>query len=219
MSDPSPIPFDELTPQVMTGDVILMHGTFSLSKAIQWAEGSYWTHSGFAVRGEDVGLDNTVYFWESNCDPLPDVRFHTDKDGPMLVPLRDRVVFAKSTTGDMDFCWRKLTIDRTPTDFTALWNFMPVVHNSRFPGDFTMLIDWLAGKWFHIATSDRHIFCAQLVAKTYQTLGWLAADRPANAFAPADFSATGHPELLRDASLGPEVHFSAPPVPPTPPQH
>ena len=54
MSDPSPIPFDEQTPQVMTGDIILMHGTFSLSKAIQWAEGSYWTHSGFAVRGSGL---------------------------------------------------------------------------------------------------------------------------------------------------------------------
>ena len=211
---PVRVPYDELAPQMATGDVILMHGTFSLSRAIQFIERSYWTHSGFVVRGEDVGLGDEVLFWESNSDPIADVRFGTDKPGPMLDSLRQRIVYAVTSTGDMDFAWRKLTVDRTPADVTALWDLMPTVHEAGFPNDLTMLFDWLMGKWFGVHTSEKKIFCAELVAKTYQTIGWLPSDRPPNAFCPRDFSAAGNLALLQGATLGPEVHIAPPPPPP-----
>src|SRR5688572_14130041 len=66
--------FDEATEQMQTGDIVLMHGTFPLSKVIQAIEGSKWTHSGVVIRPEDVGLPaGEILFWESNSTPLEDV--------------------------------------------------------------------------------------------------------------------------------------------------
>jgi len=206
--------FDEATAQMQTGDIVLMHGTFPLSKVIQAIEGSKWTHSGVAIRPEDVGLPaGDVLFWESNSTPLEDIRFHTTKPGPMVGTLRARVEDAVAGTYDMAFAWHHLEGPREPTRLQQIWDLMPTVHDAGFPSDFEMLAFWVLGRYFRERTSPSKIYCAELVARTYQAAGWMDPSLIPNRFDPKDFSDKGTAPLLDGAQLTVQREF-APPTPP-----
>jgi hypothetical protein len=206
------LPFDEATAEMKTGDIVLMHGTFPASKLIQWIEGSKWTHSGVIVRPEDVGAEGTdVLFWESNSTPLPDVRFGTTKPGPMLGTLRARVDDAVKETYDMEFAWHRLEAERSAEVYERIWNFMPTVHEASFPSDLQMAAFWFLGRFFRDRTPDDKIFCAELVAMTYQAAGWMDPSLIPNRFDPKDFSSKGSVPLLGGAKLTQQRNF-APPV-------
>jgi hypothetical protein len=203
--------FEEATAQMRTGDVVLMHGTFPLSKMIQLIEGSKWTHSGTVVRPEDVGLPaGDVLFWESNDTPLPDIRFNTTKPGPMLVTLRSRVDDAVKETYDMAFAWHALDAPRDDATFAAIWDFMPTIHDAGFPNDLEMLGFWLLGRFFRDRTPKTKVFCAELVAMTYQAAGWMDPSLIPNRFDPKDFSSAGAAPLLPGCRLTAQQEFAPP---------
>ncbi len=210
-STPDTLSFDAATAGMKTGDVVLMHGTFPASKLIQLIEGSKWTHSGIVIRPEDVGFDGTdILFWESNSTPLPDVRFGTTKPGPMLGTLRARVSDAVKETYDMEFAWRQLDVERTADVFEKMWAFMPTVHDASFPSDLQMAAFWFLGRFFRDRTPDDKIFCAELVAMTYQAVGWMDPALVPNRFDPKDFSAKGTVPLLGGARLTEQREFGPP---------
>jgi hypothetical protein len=49
-----------------------------------------------------------------------------------------------------------------------------------------MLEDWLAGQ-VHVVTTDKRMYCAELVAATFVRMGLLPSDPPANFYDPKDF--------------------------------
>jgi hypothetical protein len=217
MADPTPnlVPFDELAPTMQTGDVILMHGVFPESKLIELIEGSIWTHSGTVVRSADIGLSGPnipdLLFWESNSlTNLPDLILNEGKTGPMLVGLRERIITNVENYYDMEFALKPLKMDRSLVDWGSLRGYINQVHEATFPSDMEMLWMWLKGRDFHIRTPLNQIFCAELVALTYQNWGLLAESDIPNAYAPKDFSDKGHPPLQKGASLEPEIRIAPP---------
>lgn len=218
MSTPVPVPFDELAPTMQTGDVILMHGVFPESKVIEFIEGSVWTHSGLVVRAADIGLSGPnipeLLFWEANSlTNLPDVILGTSKTGPMLVDLRERIITNVANYYDMEFALKHIALDRSQVNWSSLKDYIPQAHTATFPSDLEMLWMWFQGRELHIRTSLSQIFCAELVALTYQQWGLLDESLIPNGFSPKDFSDAGKPPFLKGATLGPEIRIAPPPSP------
>lgn len=172
------------------------------------------------VRAADIGLSGPsipeLLFWEANSlTNLPDVILGTSKTGPMLVDLRERIITNVANYYDMEFALKHIELDRSEVDWASLKDYIPQAHTATFPSDLEMLWMWFQGRQLHIRTSLTQIFCAELVALTYQQWGLLDESLIPNGFSPKDFSDAGKPPFLKGATLGPEIRI-APPPPPNP---
>ncbi len=78
--------FNEAKNDLQTGDLLLMHGLYVSSHAIEAFEGSKWSHAAIIVIAEDLGIDagdDNVLLWEANLDtPVKDVILNKTKSGP-----------------------------------------------------------------------------------------------------------------------------------------
>lgn len=96
--------FDEIKPQLKTGDIILVHGRYPGSWLVRKLQGSKWGHVCMVVRKEDLPPAYTSGFpdlmlWESNTlmegaakNLWPNTTSHNQvKDGPMLISLEERL--------------------------------------------------------------------------------------------------------------------------------
>ncbi len=204
-------PFSQIAPTVQTGDVILMHGEFPGSKLIELAEWSIWSHSGMVVRAEDIGMKGKVpdlLFWESNTlKNLDDVILNVGKEGPMLVDLLQRFKTNATTYNESLMCYIKVNINRSPAMFKKFLNFIPTVHQATFPSDLEMAGMEMVGRLLKEQTPLDKIFCSELLAGTFQAMGWIDHSWPWNAYEPGDFTKPGKVKLQLGGTLSPLVKF------------
>jgi len=206
------VKYDEIKNDLKTGDVVLMHGDFPMSKMIQFLEGSKWTHSGMIVLAEDIGKKGVwpdVLFWESNSlTNLPDLITGKNKTGPMLVPFQERLQTNMNNYYDSIFATRP---NNTPMDAEAykkMWQFMPSVSSAIFPTDLKMWKENYEGRHSGKFTGTAQIFCSELLTMTYQAMGIMSKNWVPNAVRPKDYSAQGNISFLKRGSLLPEIYIS-----------
>lgn len=185
--------FDEISKSLKTGDLVLCHGTAAESHIIEAVEWSYWSHVGMVILPEDIGLENTKspLFWEStsSSDGIRDVILNKCKaNGPMLIPLKDRLTVDITKKYDTDFLIRYLDGALTDKPYTALKGFIDKVHNLPFPDTAKFLKDYLAGRDSNRAADKTTYFCSQLVSDTYMSMGIISDRYVSNGYAPKDFS-------------------------------
>lgn len=205
------VPFSSLVPNVQTGDIILMHGDFPFSKVIEFGEQSVWSHSGMIVRAADIGMAGKapeLLFWESNTlKNLPDVILGVGKEGPMLVDLIQRLKTNATDYKEAKMTYVKVNMPREQAMFDAFLKFIPTVHGASFPPDWLMAVYEFIGRILRRQTSKKRIFCSELVAGTFQAMGWIDDSWPWNAFEPGDFDKKGKVTLLHGGTLSPSVRF------------
>ena len=77
----------------------------------------------------------------------------------------------------------------------------------------------LAGRWLRGRVRRRApietTYCAEVVASTYQAMGLLGADRPANYYDPGSFWSGDELELTGGARLGGEIRVDVRPLRPS----
>jgi hypothetical protein len=73
-----------------------------------------------------------------------------------------------------------------------------------FPTTRGLAQGWLTGRLRYHRSAET-IYCAELVAVTYQAMGLLAAQRPQNWYDPGRFWSGDRLELRQGASLGDEI--------------
>ena len=204
-------PFSKIAPNVKTGDVILMHGEFPGSKLIELGEWSIWSHSGMIVRAEDIGMKGKVpdlLFWESNTlKNLPDVILKVGKEGPMLVDLLQRFKTNATTYNESLMCYIKVNINRTPKMYQDFLKFIPTVHGATFPSDIEMAGMEILGRVLKHQTPLDKIFCSELLAGTFNAMGWIDNTWPWNAYEPGDFTKPGKVELELGGTLNRLIKF------------
>ncbi len=188
--------FDEISNSLKTGDVVLCHGTAAESHIIEAVEWSHWSHVGMIILPEDIGLQNTKgpLFWEStsSSDGIKDVILKQCKtNGPMLIPLKDRLTVDITKKYDTDFQIRYLDGALTDEMYTALKSFIDKVHNLPFPDTKKFLKDYLEGRDSNKTADKTTYFCSQLVSDTYMSMGILSSRYVSNSYAPKDFSGEG----------------------------
>jgi hypothetical protein len=84
-----------------------------------------------------------------------------------------------------------------------------------FPAMLALAGRWARGRIRRPADVEAS-YCAEVVAGTYQAMGLLADNRPANWYDPGRFWSGDHLELLQGARLGEEITVLGAPLPEPP---
>ncbi len=202
------VSFDDIKPSLQTGDIVLMHGQYISSHVIEVIEHSLWSHAAIVVLADDIGVDSDekILLWESNLNtPVKDVILKKSKDGPQLVSLHERMKRNFESKDDSQFAVRHLYFERSQEMFSTFIQVIKNVHASKFPRTKEEMEDPVKGRFFGIQTSQKFMFCSELVAYTYIQLGLLSGIHPTNSYIPSDFSERLSVGLLNRAYLGNEI--------------
>ena len=197
------IPLDQLLARAPTGSLHFHQGTNAESHGIQLVERSRWSHVALVVRPEDVGASGAPWVWEATAlDNLPDELRGTRATGTQVVDLGDRV---RSDVASGHTARQAVRLYTGPPlgaeGARALRDEIARLSGIPFPG----LAGLAAGYVRHLAgrASPRdETICTDVVARTFQRLGWLDASRAANAYSIHDFEPGER--LDRDARGGAE---------------
>lgn len=170
-----------------TGDIVLMSGSSGFSKLIKELTGCKYSHVAIVVRGEDVGLGNNLYVWESTGRGVGEVDFLQACRVPDTSFLSR---MANYGAGDIGV--RPVSGERTPLMLDNLKRHMEQYRGSSYEDDkLEMLksVGWVkaCGLCNHEQALSSQ-FCWEAAAAALQALGVFPSERPANSYSNTDFA-------------------------------
>ena len=194
---------DDAVAAAQTGDVWLFRGRSIADRAIQTVTNSPVNHVGMVVAIDDL----PPLLWHAELGrSLPDVWTGERQRGVQLHRLGEAVATWSRKYGQRGYV-RQLTggtLERHHED-----RLMEVIE--RFDGKAFPTMLSLAGRWVtgrvrrRPAAPLETIYCAELVAATYQHMGLLPPRRPASFYDPGAFWSGDRLELVAPFRLAPEV--------------
>ena len=192
---------DEALETASTGDVWLFRGRSWADVAIRTVTNAPVNHVGMVVALDDL----PPLLWHAELGKaIPDVWTGQRQRGVQLHPLRDAVVTWEERYGQRAWV-RPLhgTVRREHED-----RLMAVIaeHDGRpFPSMGRLARGWAAARVVRHPRQAETIYCASLVAETYQRMGLLPKDRPAGWYDPGKFWSGDDLDLVPPFVLGDEV--------------
>jgi hypothetical protein len=194
---------DEAVTTASTGDLWLFRGSSLADRAIRAATNSPVNHVGMAVALDDL----PPLLWHAELGrSLPDVWTGEHQRGVQLHLLADAVTTWRQRYSQM--AWVRLlngTIERHHED--RLMEMIDRFDGRPFPTTLGLVRQWFNGR-IRRHSSREAIYCAELVATTYQHMGLLPARRPASWYDPGRFWSGDELELVPPFSLGGEIPVS-----------
>ncbi len=191
---------EEAVATASTGDIWLFRGTAVADWTIRAATNSPVNHVGMVVALDDM----PPLLWHAELGrSLPDVWTGQRQRGVQLHRLSDAV-----TTWNARYqqrAWvRQLSgpIERYHED--RVLEVIDRFDGRPFPTTLKLLKGWLTGRTRRPASVET-VFCAQLVATTYQHMGLLPSTRPANWYDPGRFWSGDHLPLVPPYELSAEI--------------
>jgi hypothetical protein len=191
---------DEAVATAATGDLWLFRGGSLADRAIRTVTNSPVNHVGMAVAVDDL----PPLLWHAELGrSLPDVWTGERQRGVQLHRLADAVTTWRERYGQRAWV-RHLegTIERGHED--RLMEAIARYDGRSFPSVLGLARQWLTGR-LRRSSSLETIYCAELVAVTYQHMGLLPSRRPASWYDPGRFWSGDRIELVPPFSLGGEV--------------
>jgi hypothetical protein len=192
--------FDDAIATASTGDIWLFRGRSLADRAIQAATNSPVNHVGMVVALDDL----PALLWHAELGrSLPDVWTGERHRGVQLHVLADAV--ANWNERYRQRAWvRQLegTIQRHHED--RLMEVIDRFDGRPFPTTLGLVRQFLNGR-LRRSSSLETIYCAELVAATYQHMGLLPGRRPASWYDPGRFWSGDRIELVPPFALGGEV--------------
>ena len=198
----------DILDQVQTGDLILCHGSAKSSEEIELLTHSPYSHAAMIVL---LGPDRKPFVWEEVPQSLAKDPDHNDEahSGAQLGEFCD-IVEQIYLFGDIPY-WRPLVWNRPPDFDAQVAAGLPPLDGIPFDKRLLMLEHWLEGR-LHIPAPRTSMYCAELVALTFQNVGLLPKDPPSNWYSPGSFGGTPPDAPLRlGATLGETVLISRTP--------
>jgi hypothetical protein len=196
----SVLALEEAVGTASTGDIWLFRGTALADRTIRTATNSPVNHVGMVVALEDL----PPLLWHAELGrSLPDVWTGQRQRGVQLHQLADAV-----TTWNTRYkqrAWvRQLDgpIERYHED--RLMEIIDRFDGRPFPTTLELIRGWLASRTRRPSSLET-VFCAQLVATTYQHMGLLPSTRPASWYDPGRFWSGDHLALLPPYALSAEI--------------
>jgi hypothetical protein len=193
--------FDEAIATAATGDVWLFRGRSFADRAIQAVTNSPVNHVGMVVALDDL----PPLLWHAELGrSLPDVWTGKRQRGVQLHKLADAARTWDEKYGQRAWT-RQLqgTLERRHED--ALMQVIERFDGRAFPTTFGLARQWATGRYRRRESSLSTVYCAELVAVTYQQMGLLPDKRPASWYDPGRFWSGDRIELVPPFSLGGEV--------------
>ena len=183
-----------------TGDVWLFRGRSIADRAIQTVTNSPVNHVGMVVALDDL----PPLLWHAELgSSLPDAWTGDRHRGVQLHRLEQAVVTWAGKYGQLAWV-RHLegTIERHHED--RLLEVIERYDGREFPTSLGLLRQWVSGR-FRRPSPLETIYCAELVATTYQHMGLLPSKRPASWYDPGAFWSGDRIELVAPFSLAGEI--------------
>ena len=191
---------EEAVATASTGDIWLFRGRSVADRAIRVATNSPVNHVGMAVAIDDL----PPLLWHAELGrSLPDVWTGERQRGVQLHLLGDAVRTWNERYRQR--AWMRPlegTIERHHED--RLMEVIDRLDGRPFPTTPGLVRQWLNGR-FRRSSSLEAIYCAELVATTYQHMGLLPRRRPASWYDPGRFWSGDRIELVPPFALSGEV--------------
>jgi hypothetical protein len=197
----SAIAFDDAVAIAATGDLWLFRGSSLADRAIQTVTNSPVNHVGMVVAIDDL----PPLLWHAELGrSLVDVWTGKRQRGVQLHLLADAVRTWNERYGQRAWM-RQLEggIERHHED--RLMQVIDRFDGRTFPTTPGLARQWLTGRVRRRASSLETVYCAELVATTYQHMGLLPARRPASWYDPGRFWSGDRIALVAPFALGGEV--------------
>lgn len=196
----APVTLEDALATASTGDLWLFRGRSLADRAIRAATNSPVNHVGMVVALDDL----PPLLWHASAGrALPDVWTGEHSRGVQLHVLADAVAVWRERYGQR--AWVRLleggTIERHHED--RLMEIIDRFDGRPFPTTPGLVRQWVTGRFR--AASNEAIYCAELVATTYQHMGLLPRRRPANWYDPGRFWSGDRIELEAPFSLSGEI--------------
>jgi len=195
------LPLDDAVAVAATGDVWLFRGRSLADVAIRAVTNSPVNHVGMVVTLDDL----PPLLWHAELGrSLPDVWTGELQRGVQLHLLTDAVRTWGERYGQRAWM-RQLegTIERHHED--ELMKVIERFDGRAFPTTPGLARQWLTGRFRRRETSLETVYCAELVATTYQAMGLLPRRRPASWYDPGRFWSGDRIALVEPFALGAEV--------------
>ena len=197
---PASISRDEAVAATATGDIWLFRGKSVADRAIRAVTNAPVNHVGMTVAIDDL----PPLLWHAELGrSLPDVWTGERQRGVQLHLLRDAVTTWNERYGQR--AWIRTldgTIEREHED--RLMEAIDRFDGKPFPTTLGLARQWLNGR-FRRSSSREAIYCAELVATTYQHMGLLPGRRPASWYDPGRFWSGDRIEMVPPFALQGEV--------------
>lgn len=203
---------DEIADNITCGSVLLCSGTAAESRLIEEVDHTDFSHSAMIVRFHD---DPQLYLWTADTVDKMEDQIHKesnpDHPGTHLLVLKDYLAnldkYYPSPDGSKyRFAFARLT--GVDVDEKQLWSVMYKYDGTPFPPTKQEFLHWIEGQ-ADIDSGMLNSFCAQMVANTYQKMGWLKLNHPANHYNPGSYAKTHeiNSEMVGGASLKQPQYF------------
>jgi hypothetical protein len=190
-----------------TGDVWLFRGRSVADRAIRLVTNSPVNHVGVVLAIDD--LPPLIWHAELGAS-MPNVWTGERDRGAQLHHLDRAVSVWTNRYGQQPWC-RHIDIDVTADMENRALSVVAEYSGRAFPKTRTLARHWLAGR-VRRNVSLVDVYCAELVAVTYERMGLLGSERPPNWYDPGTFWSGDRLELV-GAELGPEIRITdVPPV-------
>jgi hypothetical protein len=198
-----PLPLAEAVATAATGDLWLFRGRSLADRAIRTVTNSPVNHVGMAVAIDDL----PPLLWHAELGrSLPDVWTGERQRGVQLHRLADAVTTWREKYGQEAWV-RQLegTVGREHED--RLMEVIDRFDGRPFPRTPGLVAQWLTGR-LRRQSSRETIYCAELVATTYQHMGLLPKRRPASWYDPGKFWSGDRIALVAPFALQGEIAVS-----------
>ena len=189
-----------------TGDIWLFRGSSAADQAIRTLTNAPVNHVGMAVVLDDL----PPLMWHAELGRgLVDVWSGKHHRGVQLHDLRAAVERWSWEYGQQAWL-RQLGTPVTQEMEDTLLRTIARLDGTPFPSTVALAGRWFRGRLRRPAPVET-TYCAEVVASTYQAMGLLAGDRPANYYDPGSFWSGDELTLAGGAELGDEVRVDVPP--------
>ena len=199
MSDAA-LTLEEAVEQASTGDIWLFRGRSIADTAIRVATNSPVNHVGMAVAIDDL----PPLLWHAELGrSLPDVWTGQRQRGVQLHRLRDAVTTWSERYGQR--AWVRALdgpLERRHED--RVMEVIDRFDGRPFPTTLGLARRWLNGR-VRRSSNLETVYCAELVATTYQHMGLLPAKRPASWYDPGRFWSGDRIDLVAPFALSGEI--------------
>jgi hypothetical protein len=182
-----PTPWDDLVDQMQTGDLILFAGTSTESEWIKIFTAGEFSHSTMVYR-PDPTLPPLM--WQEAPSPIvTDPHTGSSHGGAQLGDALAATEVITNQYLDVPY-FVKLNWERPATLDAAFLEIITEYESRPFGTVLQMALNYALGHLYGQATDQSSMFCAELVAQTFQTLGLLDGSHPANWYSPNSFIPT-----------------------------
>lgn len=185
-----------------TGDLFLFRGRSVADQAIRAVTNSPVNHVGMVIALDDL----PPLLWHAELGrSLPDVWSGEHRRGTQLHRLTDAVSTWHHRYGQRAWM-RPIDIDVTAAMEDEVLRTVDELDGRTFPRSRSLAKGWIKGK-VRRKTDLEQLFCAEVVAITYERMGLLGEQRPPNWYDPGRFWSGDRLELI-GAGLGAEIEIT-----------